>query len=624
MSSSRSTRRSARNRTAKDKEIVAPGFGTSADVERLSDDLGGSLPTSAVQAMMQSQGRGIRSSNKTSGTGEDGGGGGEDDKNDDNPLMSPKTTSTSNNAWADFIQEEGVTNLMNFESTRKNTKEGDEEEPASKKRRKTPTAAAAAALAPSASSSAYAAVDANANANADASSASSPLEYDLSVLCDLEEEELPFGTLVQSGTLDSSCVGRKPLKSADEAIIYHLTVPTVLLPKIAITKVCTSCNAAHAIAIDKSHQAYGWGRNEGLVLGSEFEGTVPTPQRIATQVLTAALGKSHTILLKTNGTLHAMGTNKVGQCGLKQNMKQTGVLKPCVVARIGKKGEDGPVFCKISCGEDFSVALDTEGILYTTGSSEFGQLANGETGEYFEKANKLAFANGYGFLPQNVFHQTDDDDDSRRLDVTKKTVQIPQQIRLQDVACGKHHALALEAPNNSANHTTRVFSWGSGDYGCLGHGRQQDEFFPRHVEFFPKGTQGTKLAAGAHCSLVLTTQGHVYYWGQHRSAGESVMKPGLVDALANNQHIVTQIGAGAQNVACSTDLGNTVVWGNGPYYELGLGSKKSSAKPAFVESLSGIHILDMACGQGSILYVAKEDATLPKVDLEAVEEALKK
>jgi alpha-tubulin suppressor-like RCC1 family protein len=605
-----STRRSARNRTAKDKEIVAPGFGTSGDVARLSDDLGGSLPTSAVQAMMQSQGRGIRSSNKA-GTGSPStGGDGDDDNKDGNPLTSPKTTSTTN-AWADFIQEEGVSNLMNFDSAAKTKSKEEDEEPSSKKRRKTSTTAAAAASAAAPSASSFA-------------DPSSPLEYDLSVLSDLDQEEHPFGTLVQSGTLDSTLVGRKPLKSADEAVIYNLTVPTVLLPKIAITKVCTSCNAAHAIAIDKSHQAYGWGRNEGLVLGSEFEGTVPTPQRIASQILTAALGKSHTIFLKTDGSLHAMGTNKVGQCGLKQNVKQSGVLKPCVVARIGKKGDDGPIFSKISCGEDFSVALDTEGILYTTGSSEFGQLANGETGEYFEKANKMAFANGFGFLPQSIFHQTDDTDDSRRLDVTKKTVPIQQQIRLQDVACGKHHALALEAPNNSANNRTRVFSWGSGDYGCLGHGRQHDEYFPRHVEFFPKGTTGTKLAAGAHCSLVLTTQGHVYYWGQHRSAGESVMKPGLVDALANNQHIVTQIGAGAQNVACSTDLGNTVVWGNGPYYELGLGSKKSSAKPAFVESLSGIHILDMACGQGSILYVAKEDKTLPKVDLEAVEELLKK
>lgn len=133
----------------------------------------------------------------------------------------------------------------------------------------------------------------------------------------------------------------------------------------------------------------------------------------------------------------------------------------------------------------------------------------------------------------------------------------------------------------------------------------------------------TKLAAGSNCSLALTAQGHVYYWGNHRSNADAVMKPQLVDALANNQHIVTHIAAGPGNVACTTDLGNTVVWGNGPYGELGLDGKKSSAKPAFVESISGLVVSDMAVGQGTILYVIKDDKVLPIADLEAIEAALR-
>ena len=165
------------------------------------------------------------------------------------------------------------------------------------------------------------------------------------------------------------------------------------MPSIAITKVCTSCNAAHAIAIDKSNQAYGWGRNENLQLGT-FEGSnvVPTPQVIATEISMAALGKSHTIFLKTDGTLHSLGSNKSGQCGWRESVKQSGTLKPCITASMGKSDDgESTVFCKISCGEDFSIALDDQGIMYTTGSSEFGQLGNGETGEYFVTANKVRF-----------------------------------------------------------------------------------------------------------------------------------------------------------------------------------------------------------------------------------------
>jgi alpha-tubulin suppressor-like RCC1 family protein len=559
--SSRSTRRSSRARKGSN-EVVAPGFGTSADVENLQADLGGSLPVNAVTAMMRSEGRGVSGTSEAS-----------------NPLTSPQTT----NAWADFINEEGVGGSDALKKSEEPT-----EEP-STKRRKTD--------------------------DEETPAAEENAEYDFSVLT-TSNKKAPSGSLVQSGTLDATMIGRKALKSTDEAV-YHLNIPTSLLPKVAITKVSTSCNAAHCIAIDRANQAYGWGRNENMVLGEAFGETkvVPTPQVIASDIQDAALGKTQTIFLKTDGTLHALGTSKSGQCGWRQNVKQSGTLKACVL--LG--GNKDLKFTRVACGEDFSVALDEEGILYTAGSSEFGQLANGETGEYFMAANKLGYSNGYGFAPQTIFHQAAKD--SSRNDVMKKTTQIMQDIRFQAIACGKHFALALEAPNKS-NPSTRVFSWGSGNYGCLGHGRQADEYYPRHVENCPTGMAGIKIAAGSTCSLLLTSNGHAYYWGQHQSSKDAVMKPKLVDALANNQHIVTHIGAGNSNVACSTDLGNTVVWGQGQYGELGLGSKKSSAKPAFVDQLAGVKILDLSCGQGSILYVVEDDKDLPKVDSDAVEKAL--
>ena len=250
-----SGRRSSRNRK-ENSEIVAPGFGTSSDISKLSRDLGGGkMSKKVVTAVMRSEGRGIRGRSQA----------------EDNPLTSPQTSS----AWADFLQEEGggvSSSVLNFDTSAK------DEEP-SNKRRKTEKSVAPAS--------------------------SGKVEYDLSVLTTASKSP-PCGALVQSGTLDSTLVGRKSIKSTDEAV-YHLNIPTSLLPKISIAKVCTSCNAAHAIAIDKSNNAYGWGRNEGMTLGSSLgEGkVVPTPQIIASDIQTAALGKSHTIFLQMDGTLHA-------------------------------------------------------------------------------------------------------------------------------------------------------------------------------------------------------------------------------------------------------------------------------------------------------------------------------
>ena len=361
------------------------------------------------------------------------------------------------------------------------------------------------------------------------------------------------------------------------------------------------------------------------MLGSEYgedAKVIPTPKIIASDIKTAALGKSHTLFLKTDGTLHALGQNKVGQCGWRGNIKQSGVLKACIVTGAKKDDDFVCKFVKIACGEDFSVALSDEGVMYTTGSAEFGQLANGETGEHFITANKLAFDNAFGFKAQTIFVENDPDDRNSS-DLSRKTVTIKNTIKIQDIAAGKHHALALEASSVGAGVGTRIISWGCGNYGVLGHNRQKDEYYPRHISSLQRGMTFTKLAAGSNCSLALNVQGHVYYWGNHRSNADAVMKPQLVDALANNQHNVTHMGAGPGNVACTTDLGNTVVWGAGPYGELGLDGKKSSAKPAFVDSISGLVVSDMAVGQGTILYVIKDDKKLPKADLEAIEAALK-
>jgi alpha-tubulin suppressor-like RCC1 family protein len=360
------------------------------------------------------------------------------------------------------------------------------------------------------------------------------------------------------------------------------------------------------------------------VLGSEFgedAKVIPTPQIIASDIKAAALGKAHTLFLKTDGTIHALGQNKVGQCAWRGNVKHSGVLKACIIPGTRKDDATGN-FIKIACGEDFSVALNDQGVLYTTGSAEFGQTAAGETGEHFVKANKLAFNNLFGFHAQTVFVENDPND-SNSGDLSQKTTTIRSRIKIQDIAAGKHHALALEAPSGGDGVGTRIFSWGCGNYGVLGHNRQKDEYYPRHISSVQRGMTFTKLAAGSNCSLALTVQGHVYYWGNHRSNADAVMKPQLVDALANNQHIVTHIGAGPGNVVCTTDLGNTVVWGAGPYGELGLDGKKSSAKPAFVESISGLVVSDLSVGQGSVLYVIKDDKKLPKADLEAIEACLK-
>jgi alpha-tubulin suppressor-like RCC1 family protein len=267
-------------------------------------------------------------------------------------------------------------------------------------------------------------------------------------------------------------------------------------------------------------------------------------------------------------------------------------------------------FKKVSCGEELSVALDENGFLFTTGSSEFGQLGNGVTGERIKATNKISFDNCYSFEKRTEFTHIPDEKIYGAANANEKLVNIKEDIRLSHIACGKYHTIAVEA--QSEHHPPRVFSWGCGNYGCLGHGIQADEYKPRSIAALVVGNQWfanppVSCAAGPSCSMVLTGTGQVYYWGNNRSSGDAFMRPQVVPELANNQFIAEFAAAGNQAVLVATKNNVTVGWGKGPYGELGLGTRKSSSKPDIITSLNHCRIHDLACGYGTSYFIVKKE-----------------
>jgi alpha-tubulin suppressor-like RCC1 family protein len=364
-------------------------------------------------------------------------------------------------------------------------------------------------------------------------------------------------------------------------------------------------------------EAYGWGRNETGQLGLGYSSPcvpVPTLLSIGTDAtfVSAGVGKYHTLLVTEDGTVHASGGNKCGQLGV-NNEKLDGCdkFRKCAVVDYASEEEDGVKIIHAACGENISALISSKGHLYTAGSSEWGQLGNGETGEYIVSAGRLGFANCAKFLRRDMFVESESTSlDGGRVKCTPMA--DASSIRLQTVSCGRNHLFAVEA-SSSGGEVPRVFSWGCGDYGTLGHAVQADEYIPRVINAF-KGpvfanNHPVDCAAGANCSLVRTKNGHVYYMGKHKNNSEAVMRPSLIDVLANNAHVVTCIGAGSQTVFCSTSNGVTVSSGHGSHGELGYGKgeKKSSSKYEFVNGLDSCIVTGLACGMGHTLFLVQDN-----------------
>jgi len=648
---SRRSRRSKRSVPAID-DIVAPGGGTRRDVNELARNLG--LNGDAVTAILNCQGSGLQAVNG-------------DSESTNNP-----TAAAGASAWADFMSEEGfgtagsesktVSNSAGEKSSEIKSKpqdlsskssdishrdQNDTEETKANKRART---------------------DDSDDTSNDATATPNKMEkgerqYILPIpprtrFCqggDFDENSVDKfyrdgllvtpGIMAQTGTLDSLTIGRK---SCSWTSPEDLTEPTILTPSVLSSKVifiATSCSSAHSLAINYEGHAFGWGRNENGQIVSPPSACVPLPIPLIVpgssgKFVGGAVGKGHSVLIDDQGSAFAIGANHCGQCGVNSSVTQVPKWRKCVLFDGSKYKrnvdanteedkdayevdhiDDGDSVVQASCGENFTVLLTSLGHIYTCGLSEFGQLGNGETGEYFITASKLTFANASKFERRSIFVQSLADAQSSSqiiLPEEKKSETLPlpdsQDIVISSISCGKNHTIAVEAPTKSSKHMPRVFTWGCGDYGCLGHSIQKDEYRPRLVSTFRgpifQSNTPTRASAGAHCSLILTSNGHVYYWGKHKQAGEATMRPAVVDALANNGHTVVALGAGNMTVFCSTKNGVTVSWGNGPNGELGFGSAgaKSSSKPKFVDQLDSCLVTEVSCAYGhTLLLIRNED-----------------
>ncbi|KAF7273866.1 hypothetical protein GWI33_013444 [Rhynchophorus ferrugineus] len=78
-------------------------------------------------------------------------------------------------------------------------------------------------------------------------------------------------------------------------------------------------------------------------------------------------------------------------------------------------------------------------------------------------------------------------------------------LKIVDIAAGQYHSIAL-------THTGKVYTWGWGIHGQLGHGNCDNEYYPRLVKFDSPVKQ---VSAGHAHSLILTCDGKVYGFGSN-------------------------------------------------------------------------------------------------------------
>ncbi len=217
-------------------------------------------------------------------------------------------------------------------------------------------------------------------------------------------------------------------------------------------------------------------------------------------VLQVACGDYHTLCLLKNGDIYGWGGTLHKKLGNKTSLPSK------------LPGLDKVIIKKIDCGDFHSAALSENGILFTWGGG----------GSHFNKGQC-----GHGVL-----------EDLK----TPKPVKFFKGQAIRDFTCGGYHTVVTLEDSN------QVFSWGSGIYGELGHGRFGDEMFPVEMQL-PQDCQIVQMACGGHHTLLLNNNGQLYSCGNssYGQTGLGISKNINIPRLARHisqQKDIIQIAAG--------------------------------------------------------------------------------
>ena len=181
-----------------------------------------------------------------------------------------------------------------------------------------------------------------------------------------------------------------------------------------------SAGFTHSVAIRLDGTLWAWGSKTAPGLISGLVSGVPastTPQHIISGVKDAAAGKNHTLIIMTDNSLFAWGSNEFGQIGAGSEQPHFWVptrIMPNVVS--------------IYAGFDTSMAIDFNRRLWIWGYGENGQIQIND-GEYVNAFSPVHIANN-----------------------------------MMLAAVGGTHAAAISTDDS-------LFVWGSDDYGQLGQGQ---------------------------------------------------------------------------------------------------------------------------------------------------------
>jgi alpha-tubulin suppressor-like RCC1 family protein len=319
----------------------------------------------------------------------------------------------------------------------------------------------------------------------------------------------------------------------------------------------------HSLLLTSSGQVFSFGDNYYGQLGNTTNANnsavsanpYPTPVTLPGPAAQVAAGDQLSLVLLSNGQLYAFGENEEGQLGNDNNDASIANPTPTLVNLPG-----GAAVAQVAAGDDFSLALTTGGQLYAFGDNEYGQLGDGTN-------NATTAANS-----------------------TPSLVALPAG-RITQIAAGFDYSLVLSS-------TGQIFAFGDNEYGQLGSPGNSgtDTANPSATQVSIPASAGpaVQIAAGGYHSLVLTSSGQVYAFGDNdygelaSAANNGMTTPNPSPALVKlpaGAGLAAHVAAGFDDSLVLTTAGQLYAFGNNEFGQMGTSTNSGVSGPNPVPQL---------------------------------------
>ncbi len=325
--------------------------------------------------------------------------------------------------------------------------------------------------------------------------------------------------------------------------------------------------ASLALAPDGTVWSSGDNTHGQLGDGTTTQRTSPVQVGGLSSVTAVSAGYSnYSLALRSDGTLWSWGSNLYGQLGIGDPSSLDDETTPVQVLMPAS-----PVVTAVAAANAHALAVLADGTVWGFGINSQGQLGQGTSGGYYYDAPvQVLGVSGAGVLSG-----------------------------ITAVAGGSAHSLALSAEGT-------VLAFGANAWGQLGDGTTTDRSAPVQVG----GLSGiTAVAATWYASYALRSDGTVWAWGDttYQEVGECTpaadpTTPAQVAGLSG----IVAVAAGEYDTLALKSDGTVWGWGSNPDGELGTTGVQCS--PVQVSGLSGIAAVTM--GQFHALALRSDGTVL--------------